>query len=449
MEIFLFGVCSALICLLVLIGLSKRGGYLELPFLIALTVGGWFMPQAFALLNDRSLPHGAIERVVAMATLSLICLSVGWAWGLRPRKHDAARAEKSLEAHPERWAAPLIFLTMANLGVHALLELQPAAARAATQPSGPITILYFLARIGLVPLALSFVLWLRWKRKQFLAFFLVNLSAYALALLVYFRRQETFEVAMVLLGALWFVRRTTVPRVLLLAAATVAFFFVQGVGHLRDIGGGYRLSDAGTIERRIPSWQEIAEIDWGGIVREGAALPQTEARNGAILMEAVPRTGYGFGAEFWNEMIIAYVPGQIIGVDAKQALLIGQDIHERTWAEAGYAPISGMTDTGFFQPYQDFSFVGAAVFGLFAYLLGSMFRRAMNGDTAAQATYLATVVAALMTITHSGYYWFVNSPLSLLAIAGATWFAHSGVRTARIRPPLRPRQRSLQRLRET
>lgn len=64
MEIFFFGLCCALVVFLVLAGLSKRGGYLELPFLIALTIGGWFLPQVLPLLADRHLPQGADRKSV-------------------------------------------------------------------------------------------------------------------------------------------------------------------------------------------------------------------------------------------------------------------------------------------------------------------------------------------------------------------------------------------------
>ena len=72
------------ICLtgaLLLDGLKRRGGYVEVPFLSAAVYAVWFLPQAVALLDDSTLQAGALTRVLVMSFLCLFAIWWGWRSG--------------------------------------------------------------------------------------------------------------------------------------------------------------------------------------------------------------------------------------------------------------------------------------------------------------------------------------------------------------------------------
>lgn len=315
MTELLFWSNVALTGLLLIEGFWQRIGYLQVPFLSALIYAAWYLPQAAVLVNDPSLPNGSLANVLAMSLLSLVAIWAGWR-----RSAGSAPLLRILLNVPARLIWPTLILTLFVAGIGVAINAQPEEARLASQWTGPLTILAFFARVGTVSLVLSLALVL--QRRTILTMTLagVNILFYAGPLLISFRRQSIFEFTFTVFLCLFFLMGRKIPRALIVCALAAGFAIINGVGHLRDLGGAYQISKTGKIETHIPTLSEILEIDWFDFKMFEESKYQSETHNAAIYMSATDETSSLYlGAEFWNALVFAYVPGQIIGFDFKKS----------------------------------------------------------------------------------------------------------------------------------
>lgn len=410
-ALFLANAASAV--LVAAVCFARGAGYVTFPFLASCTFLGWYLPQAWVLLDDPSLGSGSLARLLAMSLLCFWAMVLGWTVGLGTRW----RRPLPLFLPEPRLVPPVALITALAWTMTVLIEMQPAAQRAASQWSGPLTILHFFASVGVVSLMLSTALVLQRRSAATLTLFVLNAALYLPDILVYFRRADVFEFVLALLLGLVFVRGAIVPRAILAAAAVAGFLFVHGVGELRALGGGYRLTEAGQLAPRLPRQAEIAAIDWAGALDHGARRDISEVRNAAVFLDTVELTAsLSLGAQFWNRLVLSYVPGQIVGWEAKRGLLIGTDLTTLAAAHLGHRRQTGTTWTGFVDPYRDFWYFGAAVFWATGFAMGRAMRLAARGSVTAYALYGSTLSLALHAITHFGYYLFSQSLLIVLAV---------------------------------
>lgn len=401
-------------------GLWKRAGYLEVPFLSALIYAIWYLPQAFVLLDDTTLQESSLDRVLAMSLLCLIAVWAGWRDGIK----IPARGGMSAEVRLDHLVLPTILLTLFAVLMRVAILAQPDEVRASGQWTGIITILAFFAQVGIVSLVLSFVLALRRRSIVTMALLGVNLMLYAAPLLIYFRRANTFEFVFCILLVLFFVKGKAIPRALVIAGLVVGFLYVNGVGDLRALSGGYSLNEAGKIEARIPTLEEVMGIDWFGIDRFRQARYISETRNAVVYMQSIEdQSAIGLGAALWNLLVHAYVPGQIVGFDFKQSLIIGDSLRSLALRSTGFEAHTGTTSTGFTLPYYDFWFFGALVYFFVTRILARHFARAYAGSVKSLAVYAVLLPLSILAITHYGYYVLVYAPLPLCAVWLAFWYA--------------------------
>ena len=235
MTELLFWSNVALTGLLLIEGFWQRIGYLQVPFLSALIYAAWYLPQAAVLVNDPSLPNGSLANVLAMSLLSLVAIWAGWR-----RSAGSAPLLRILLNVPARLIWPTLILTLFVAGIGVAINAQPEEARLASQWTGPLTILAFFARVGTVSLVLSLALVL--QRRTILTMTLagVNILFYAGPLLISFRRQSIFEFTFTVFLCLFFLMGRKIPRALIVCALAAGFAIINGVGHLRDLGGRTR-----------------------------------------------------------------------------------------------------------------------------------------------------------------------------------------------------------------
>lgn len=426
----LFFVNAGLTAIILLDGASKKSGYLQIPFLFAVIYAAWFLPQVAVLLYDNSLPPYGVARLMAMSALCLSAVWLGWFRGAEKRTvvRQTAMSERLV------WAAA--FLTMFAIAVRLAILSQPDDVRAASQWSGPITILALLSNVGAVALILSLGLATQKPTYVSIGLALTNVSFYVAPLIISFRRSNTFEFVFAILLALFFLRSWTVPRYLSLLGVAVAFAFINNVGELRFLGGAYSMNAEGRVEARIPDLSDVISIDWFNFKKIEDAKYISEARNAVIYMDAVDMEGVlSLGAELWNRLVFAYVPGQIVGFDLKMDLMLGESLSSIALRRSGYVALVGTTATGFSHLYSDFWFFGSMAFFLIGMFMRRVFDAARYGSFKAMCIYAALLPLALQSCTHFGYYVFVNSLLPLLAI----WFSFRffGERSVGFSPSLR------------
>ena len=218
---------------------------------------------------------------------------------------------------------------------------------------------------------------------------------------------------------MYFVRGRTISRTSFIIAACLGFFFVNGVGHLRALGGGYALNASGKIETRIPTLQEIMDIDWLSAADFEKNRTRSETRNASVFMAVIAEAkSFTFGGEILNNIVHNYVPGQIVGFEFKKGINISETIVDISMLYAGYEKHSGTTMTGFTDTYRDWWYFGSIVFYFQAYFMGRIWVTARRGDMRGFTIYAVTLYLAIHSITHYGYYWFVRSifPIAIIWI---------------------------------
>lgn len=390
----------------------RRGGYVTLPFLTSLMFLIWYLPQAWAILDHPNVDPSSAARLFFMSLLCFWAMVIGWSKGL-----GEWRRLTPLELPASRLLVPVYAITLVALSMRVLIEMQPPEVRALGQWTGLITIMAFFASMSVVSMALSTVMVLKSRDPATLGVFGLNLAIYLPLIFIYFRRAEVFELALAIFLGLLFVKAFAVPRVLLILFGVVGFFFINGVGQLRALSGAYTLSVDGTIDARMPTLREVAAIDWLGVADRDETAHRSEVMNAVVGMEAVARHGqFTLGAQFWNRVVFAYVPGTLVGHEFKQSLMIGEDALEIAREQMFFERHTGTTATGFVQPYHDFWFLGCMVWWLTGHVMGLFMRHALNGSLVAFAAYASLIGSAVHVTTHFGYYLFSQSLLILLAI---------------------------------
>jgi hypothetical protein len=403
--------------IITLLWFRRRAGYLELPFLFGAMFLIWYLPQVWVLVDAPQINQPSLARLLSMSFICVLALTFGWLQGVG-KDQTSIRA---LEMPTERMILPVVGITLFAAAMEVLISTRPVEELTASQWTGPITILSFFRSVGVVSLVASLAMILKERSIYTVGIAACNLMLYLPRVLVYFRRADIFELALAMMLALYFVRGRTVPRLGLAAAAIAGFFLVHGVGELRSLGGGYQLTENRELATRIPSLQDIAGIDWVASLKFRDPSARSEVRNALEFIEVAERTGsLTMGAQFWNMLIHAYVPGQILGTEFKRSLLIGASLQEAALDETFYVGVTGATATGFPPVYQDFWMLGAFVFAISGFITGVLFRRARYGQLTGYLMYGSIVTLGVHTLTHTGYYLLAYS---LLPIAGCLFVA--------------------------
>jgi hypothetical protein len=379
----------------------------EVPFIVALFTLIWIVPQAIALTNVIGVPEIGYRDALIMSLAMVVLTTIGWRFGLsrrlghwKPRTYSLKRLELATVA------ATLFAAAMVGL-----IYTFPDDMRAEGQWTGPITIIYIFTQVKFVSYALSLVLYLRTKKYFSLCLILLNVAVIFPSVFVYFRRADTFIFVFFTAFALCRFRGLTPPRWIYIVVPVLALLAINSVGELRRISGGYALNPlTGEIEARVPTLSELRDVDWTRALKFSQFSENSEFKNAVYEIEVFRQDETPtLGASIWDRFIFAYVPGQLIGPENKADLMLldERDINAALSAK-GYNKIPGQTSTGLAQPYRDFYFVGALAYLFVGFFSARLFRGSYVDDFAT-VCYGLTVAHAAHTVTHNGYYYFVDS----------------------------------------
>lgn len=404
-------------------GLTRRLGFFSYPFLVSCIYLTWFLPQAYALQGAYMDTYG-FRILLWFSLLSLVGTRVGWEYrGKMVLAHGARGQQRTTELMSRRVLVAVLLVTLFAISMRLLIELRPASERAMSQWSGPLTILSFFASVSVVSLSASVYLFLLKKSAASIFLLCLNLGIYFPSLFIAFRRADIAEAAIAFLFGLYATRRVRVPKAVLLVGIVAGFFVLHGIGELRSLGGAYRATQNGEIERRLPTLSEIAEIDWTAAVRDSGSPEISETRNAIEFIEATRFEQPYLGASLWNRLVFQYVPGQFVGYEFKESLFIGQSIEQISREKLGFTKHPGSTETGFVDLYRDFGLAGFIFFIFQSIILKRYFNSFINGNFVGYLVYTSVMVSALHSFTHFGYYMIVNSLIYIFAILIIHYFS--------------------------
>ncbi len=395
--------------------MMRRERMIQFPFLAAAVFLGWVFPQLMGLTAHPFLPPGGLEKTIFMAMLCLGAAWLGYEMNRRPARlfaWDFDYGRLLVGAAVMTVLGAFFFYQISLIGAEVTVET-------GGQWSGIITIYVFFSKLLTFGMALALILYLRKPNWYALGLVLFGLAFYLERILIRGRRAAMVELGMMVLLALWFNRRILPPRWLMFGVVFVGALVINSIGDFRSTMMGddrFTWSGAGV--------SEILEIDyWGNLKRIATGESGTHNVVNAVMnIAAADRTlSFDYGLSHWNGLVQRYVPGQWVGHEFKQALMV--DFTNQAGEVFGHQPHTGSTHTGLSDAFLSFWYLGAVKFLLIGLILSRWYRAAMQGQLAGQLVVILTITAALHAITHSTHSFFTVFLQLAAFLLPVLWFA--------------------------
>jgi hypothetical protein len=375
--------CLVLTCALMLVwGLRRPGRVYEFPFLAAATFAAFALPQLLGLMGDPTLPSGAIEKTLLMSLLCVGMCHLGYITGGRPM----VAFNWTFTPHP--LLAVSAVLTAVGSFFFWRISRLPVDILEQSQWTGlPVAYLFFASMLTYGFALSSFVFASYGSRWSFIV---AGFGAvfYLDRILLAGRRGDALEFLFIVLLAWWFRRRKALPRIVTLGAALGGALVLHSTGEYRAI--------AVAPER---AWSEILDIDYVGNVHALVSRGGDELRNATFTISAADDVKrFTFGLKYWNDVVFAYVPAQIVGRGWKERLMV--DLGDDAYARYSYVATTGSTTTGLADSFASFWYFGCLIFFFIARILRRIHAAAMRHHFVAQLLYALMIKNALHAITH-------------------------------------------------
>ena len=368
---------------LMALGLVRRGGIYEIPFLVGSVFMGFILPQLPALAAN-PLQHGfAVDRMVLFSSACALLTGLGWITGQRPITRGP-----QLVIEERRLVYLAAFLSLAGAYFYFEVSRLPPEIRLETMPSGTMVMYSFFQRMltgGFVLAVLCIA-----RRSSPLAWLVATFDLVLLGdrLLIGGRKGEATEALLAVLIAFWFYRGWAAPRMLALVGVLVAAVCLNSTADYRST-----VRQQGGLD-----WSQISKIDVFGNFTQVLAYGGPETRNAVERMDLVANNGsFDYGLFHWNVIVYNFIPAQLFGDDFKKSLRA--DIID-TQTGLDYQPELGSTETGMTDAFASFWYLGALKFFIIAYVLARLYCTARQGWLLSQILYIFGVTAAMLSVSH-------------------------------------------------
>jgi len=369
----------------------------EFPFWAGIINLGFFGPMAIRCLPEAdAFPEGAYAG--AMLFASLCCLFC-WLGFVQARKRKSAGSSWLAASFDDN----KLFYAAAGLCIFGFyfqykLWSLPEELLNMSQWSGATTKYLFFAstyKFGLLILLLLYWRKPAWRPK-ILAFLLPSLLILFGIAFLRGRRAEMMNLLAYLIVPLWFVRRIAIPRLVLGSGLVAGLIFIGGIGLYRTVM--IERPDLSLKERFALAWQQ----DYYGTFT-GRKESSPEFMNYVYNYAAYSRSlDFDYGLRHWNALVFNYVPAQIVGYSRKESLMLSfRDPRGVVEAKYGYAWRNGSTSTGFSDAFLSFWWFGVIKFWLAGWIMGALYRRAMESKFLAIFLYACMLKEGMQAFTHS------------------------------------------------
>lgn len=359
----------------------------QYPYFMGATFLAFIGPQAYALYT-LNIGTAAVETMLVM---SCLCLAACW-FGYTLQPHPGIISRLNVPINANRYLqAGLLFVAVGFVCNH-LIERLPEEAKG-TMWSGIVTIYAFFGQLIYPGFAICLHFALR--RRNVLAWIAVSFAAIIpLELTIFYARREATVLFLLTLGlSLYFLKGKLAPRWLVLSAVIGAIFLIPVTGDYR------RYADEGPIQ----ALKQLDLLQGLNYYMDPEAV--SEVKNATILIAATQQSGdYGFGAEYWNQIVFRFVPAQFVGEGFKKWLMIGGE--QRDWNEFVSQSVSfdlprGATITGIADSFNQFWYFGCLAFAAIGYLFKNLWSAAIQpSGTMSQILYIQVATSAMKALTH-------------------------------------------------
>ncbi|MDD2462578.1 MAG: hypothetical protein PHI97_01140 [Desulfobulbus sp.] len=397
MELFGLVLYGSINIAMVIRYLFDDNRFYEFPFWAGVIALGWFFPQAIGgYFNSYYYPEGAYAFGMLFASLCTVALWIGFERAI----HEPIKRNRlfTMQFNAKKLYYGGAFLIVAGFFFQWKLLNLPEEMLVQTQWTGaPVKYLFLsnIFKIGFLVLLIQYVRSRRWLSPRFLVFLIPCLLMLLSAAFLHGRRAEMMNLFAYIAVSLWFVRRITVPRGVLITLVITGIVLINGIGPYRSIMSNQGLS----FKNRI---FEVSNIDF--LASSGILLEKSgrEFSNYIMYRNFIGETNtYDFGLMHWNLLVFNYIPAQIVGSEVKSSLMIPiQDIIRIADERFGYDFHIGTVSTGYCDAFGSFGWFGFVKFLLIGWILGVLYKCAIHQSFLAQILYLYVLTTAMHAISH-------------------------------------------------
>ena len=419
-------ILTALVALLALVAFLRPATLFQYPVAASLLMWFFIIPQAWRIEASGALDDYEPTLTWGYMILCTVCTVIGFYAG---NARAVATKRNGIEQLLAVYDPARLFhgaLALMALGGFAIIMINRMAAtmEPGTEWTGAIAFYAFVATLFVYGTALAWLLYLYTKDKKALVLAAGGMAMNVPVILLSARRETAFLLLVILLLGWFFVRKKSLSRLIFIPMILVGSVLVNQAGTLRAY---IKTNDATLVDAiAATSNDEVAETPTGGAdySEVGSAIYD--------ITIAKWSENYAFVMPYYNCLISYYVPAFIVGRDVKDGLKAhlddgSEDKYQRTYW-------GGATHTGFADSFQAFHYFGCLIFLAIAYIMGSLWKRAMSGDIKAQLYYMMLLSVGLKVFTEATSIFFGILPLMFLSMGGVFWYARRRKAVARSEP---------------
>lgn len=407
-----------LVCILMAASsLGEQGKRLYEPLLPVATVFVGFIGLQLVGLAHRpwGLPQGALDKTIIMAILCVLGFWCGYSRQTQPLTLMRGRYST------DRLLALSLALTVFGAWFFFLISRLPEETTSAGGWTGlPVAYLFF-AQVLAYGFALACLIYSRIGNRW--ALWIAGFGAlfYLDRILLAGRRAAAAEFFFIIVLALFFGRGRILPRALprwvMPAAMVMMVLLMHSTGDYRSLAKTEGWDAPLQATTRIDFIDNIVSV-----VQRGGY----ELRNAVFMIEAYDRTlHFDFGLSHWNQLVSNYVPGQLVGRDLKESLML--PLQDEAKQVFGYRSKYGSTVTGLVDTFGSFWYFGCLKFFIIGFVLRKIWNAAHSGGLVAQLLYMLLIVKAMHAVTHSTH-WFLAPWLHMaIFLFPGLWWARQKI----------------------
>ena len=397
LSLILYGVVNIA---MVLYYLSGKGRFYQFPFWTGMIALGWFFPQAVGgYFNSGEFPANAYSDGMFFAASCTVALWVGFEYAVR-KELQSKVSWLGTPFNPQKLYYAGAALCLFGFFFQWKLWSLPEEMLAQSQWSGATVKYLFLAsvfKMGFIALWLLYLSQSRIFVPKLLIFLIPCMLMFFEAALFRGRRAGMMDLVSYIFVCLWFTRRISLPRWVLILGLSLGLVLINGIQTYRLI---LMDKDASLSERL----SEAARADYLATSKRSWSRSGAEFKNFIYYRQIHAETGiYDFGIVHWNRFVYNYVPAQIVGRGLKKSLMLKPtDLDMKTLVEERYGHHFklGTTTTGYKDAFGSFGWFGGIKFLLIGLIMGTLYRHAIHGSFFGQLLYVYLLTKGMQCVSH-------------------------------------------------
>jgi hypothetical protein len=356
MNWLLLGILVAVALAMIAPAVQRKDYRLQFPCLAGLTV---LFQIALPLASLNSVPDEiSSDSLTRFSVMANLCLIASWA-GYRSKVIPLSSTKIIYKPERLTQSAAILFA----IGVFFTFKFNTTELEFDLEKAGMTgvgTIYLTLANVSRYGAVLAAILFLRTKNWKLLVFVVPQLWSYYL-LFAGGRRSPTGEIIIIICILVWFFYRLAIPLWFMVFGVFMMALFSSNIGIIRATLGQ-------PLHERVDKFKEASPLQKLTLKGMAEDRQYVEIYNAAKFMESRTIGGnYTLGLHFWNQLVFGFVPGQIVGKQIKESMMI-KLVDDTKWTS--FEKSVGTCETGIGEAFMAFWYCGCGLF----FLIGAYMR---------------------------------------------------------------------------